>query len=560
MKKIDGVEMQGSGDVVAIQSDSYAQDKGPDDSGLFHGDDEIGYFPWCPLTKAKWFGFFFGILLWLIFYLVELDEDLPLANDCAAVTAITAVWWVFEVWPLPVTSLLPLILFPFFLVGTGKSMAKTYFTHISFLFVGAFLVDIAIEKVHLHKRVALNILLVFGVNPKLLMLGFMVVAGLISMFCSNTSTTIMLLPVATSLLDGRTDGKNAAWYEKGLLLSVAYGATCGGLSTPIGTPPNGVFMNAIETEFPNFPGIDFASWMGFALPISICMILGTWTVLVIIYARDVEIKLEKATLRNELKALGPMRRDEIAVACCLGLQVFLWITRPFILSPYIGKCADSSFGDKYSCEAADKKWSGYVDDGTMACIAAFLLFVIPSKDRRNEMVMTEADIALLPWGLLILFGGGFCIAEGFKVSGLSEVVGKLLEKFIVFGPYGMVTMMTFVIVFLTELTSNTATASIIIPPILGLAYENKINPFLTALPITVGASLAYMFPVATPPNAVIFATGKIRFREMMKTGFFLNILGIIIVPIFIFSTANIFGNLNEYPEWAETLKAEKDGC
>jgi len=526
---------------------------------------KIGTTPCLPWKGvwSKWetFGFVMGPLSFLVVSCIEMSDDFPKANDCLAVTFWCMFWWIFEVLPLSVTSFLPLILFPMLEIERGKSIANVYLNNVSFLFLGAFTVDIAIEKVMVHKRVALKFLLMFGLKPGRVIAGFIIIAGVISMFCSNTSTTIMLLPVALGIVEsaGHQIGEEEKIkLEKAVLLAVAHGATAGGISTTIGTPPNGVLFGNIEEYYPDSPTFEFQTWFGFAFPISVVMAIFLWCLLMIKYGRHINVELDSNFLQDELKKMGPVARDEWATALVLLLQVTLWVIRPYAFDPYVGVCDEGDYGSESGCVESGGEWTAYADDGVMACLSACLLFLIPSVKfcrkingtEVQDMILNKADFLKLPWDIIILFGAGFAIANGFKQSGLSDIVGEELGNFVELGNYGMVQMIAIVVVMLTELTSNTATASIIIPTVLSVATDKGIHPYLMAIPVTIACSMAWMTPIATPPNMVIFVTGKITFTEMMKTGFWLNIASIVIIPVAMFSTAHIFGDISEFPTWA----------
>jgi len=519
-------------------------------------------FPWNEVWGwRETFGFVMGPLSCLIFCFIELSDDEPKANDCLAITLWCMFWWVFEVMPLSITAFLPIILFPMMGIKRGKSIANVYLNNVSFLFIGAFTVDIAIEKVMVHKRIALKFLLGFGLNPGRVIAAFIIIAGVISMFCSNTSTTIMLLPVAMGIVETAGDQisrEGKVKLEKAVLLAVAHGATAGGISTTIGTPPNGVLFGNIGDTYPTSPEIEFQEWFGFAFPISLVMAVFLWCLLMVKYGRHINVDLDQSFLKEELAAMGPVARDEWLTLMVLNFQVMLWIIRPYALSPFIGECDDSNFGKESSCEDGGGKWTTFVDDGTVSCLAACMLFLIPSdkfvkkKDGVGvqDMILNKDDFLKVAWDIIILFGAGFAIADGFKSSGLSDIVGDKLGSFASLGNYGMVQMICIIVVMLTELTSNTATASIIIPTVLSVATTKQIHPYLMSIPVTISCSMAWMTPIATPPNMVIFVTGKITFTEMMKTGVWLNIASMLIIPIAMFSTAHVFGNLDEFPTWA----------
>jgi len=519
--------------------------------------------PWKGVwSKWETFGFVMGPLSFFIVIWIEMSEEFPKANDCLAITFWCMFWWIFEVIPLSITSFLPLILFPMLGIERGRTIANVYLNNVSFLFLGAFTVDIAIEKVLVHKRIAINFLLMFGLKPARVIAGFIIISGIISMFCSNTSTTIMLLPVAIGIVESaghQIDREAKLILEKAVLFAVAHGATMGGISTTIGTAPNGVFFGNIDESYPDNPSIEFQIWFGFAFPIFVVMAIVLWCLLMIKYGRHLNIELDSNFLQNELKEMGPMARDEWATGLVLLFQVTLWVIRPYAIDPWVGACSEADYDNESDCVDHEGKWTAYADDGVMACLSACLLFLIPSDKffrkvdgvEVQEMILNKKDFLKLAWDIIILFGAGFAIADGFKQSGLSDIVGEELGNFVSLGNYGLVQMITIVVVMLTELTSNTATASIIIPTVLSVANEKHIHPYLMSLPVTIGCSMAWMTPIATPPNMVIFVTGKITFREMMKTGVWLNIASMVLIPIAIFSTGHIFGDISKFPDWAK---------
>lgn len=530
-------------------------------------------------------GLILALTLFLTFVLVEFDPDYPRANEALAGTSVVAIFWIFEVIPVPMTSILPLILFPILGVNTSREVAGVYYNDVTFLFIGAFLIVIAAEDKKAHKRFALNLLTKFGSRPKSILLGFMVVSGVLSMFASNTSTTIMLVPIVQGLLDGKTD-EDSIKFTKASLLGIAYGATSGGIATLVGTVPNAIFAGLFKDEFPEGPDISFVAWFGWAAPISFIMLFSAWGVLVLTYLRGVEIDLDKETIRSQLKDLGPIRRDEIAIGLALAVMIILFLIRPYLLSPFIGFCID---GVNTTSTAADNStttslvsteifgvvestcggsWSSYISDGTIACLAALILFFVPSleakedvaedigtedksiRERPHKMVLTQKAFFKIRWDILLLFGAGFALANAFNSSGLSLIVGEQFRGFADLPDFGFVFMITFVVCFLTEIVSNTATVTILVPILLQVAVDIQRNPLLLGLPATVATSLAFMLPIATPPNTVVYASGKVTFADMMQAGFFLNLIGIMVVTCMTFISGNVFEGILEYPPWA----------
>lgn len=503
------------------------------------------------LSTPQRVGLVLGVLLAVIFSQVEISDDSPKANDALAVTALVVSWWVFEVTPIAITSLLPLVLFPLVEVQTGKVIAATYYNFISFLFIGAFLVVVAVQKVNAHKRFALKALQLFGTEPRWILLGFMVVSGVMSMFASNTSTTLLLLPLVSGLLEGREKTPDSERFHKAALLGVAYGASSGGVGSLTGSAPQLLVSSIVATRFPDAPAITFGSWMGFALPIALLLIVASWGVIYMVHLRGVKVALNKETLNDELKALGPLSQDEKSVSAVLVLMVVLWLIRPYALTPFIGTCTADGVNNEADCDDVGAKWTGFVDDGTVACLSAFLLFVIPSAANPGRMILDEDALNHLPWGILLLFGAGFAIAEAFSVSGLSAEIGGALSGLGDLNPVALVFIITTLVCYLTELTSNTATASIFTPILLEVGVQNQLNPLLLVLPATVATSLAYMLPISTPPNAIVFGTGKISFWDMIRTGFFINPIGIVVTVAFTFITGpTLAGDLNSFPDWA----------
>jgi len=500
------------------------------------------------------FGLILGPLFLLICSLIEFSEDHPKANEALACTGLIVIWWVTEVVPIPLTSIFPMILFPLTSVQLAREIARQYYNFVSFLFIGAFLVVVAVEKCNAHRRFALNALTHFGTSPRTVLFGIMLVSGVLSMFTSNTSTTILMIPVVNGYLQGRTKTADGKRFQKAALLGVAYGATSMGISTLIGTAPNAIFALFFSQRFPEGPSINFASWILFAFPIALIMLFISWGVLCMVYLRGIKVDLSRESLQNDLGSLGPMSRDELACGIVLLLMVILWLIRPYAIEPFLGECeGDFSLTDEASCEAVPGNvWSSFVDDSVVACFGAVLLFLIPSAENPGKMILDEDAFSHLPWGILLLFGAGFAIANAFQASGLSAELGELLGSLTDLSPFALVFCISCIVVLTTEVLSNTATISLYLPIVLTLAVENKINPLLVGLSTTIATSLAYQLPTATPPNAVVFATGRISFFDMIKAGIFVSWAGIFINSSFVFITGRSLTNLEEFPSWANS--------
>ena len=478
---------------------------------------------------------------------VELVPGKPEVTATLAITIWVAIWWVIEVVPLGITSLLPVVLFPLFGVMNGKTVSSSYFNHVIFLFIGGFIVALAIQKWNLHKRMALWILNFVGNSPGRLLFGFMFTTAFLSMWISNTATAMLMVPIIISIihkLEIINGEKAVRLFSLGLLLSIAYSASIGGIATLVGTPPNLSFARIFEVYFPLAPEISFSNWMIFALPISIVMFAVTWVYLYFFYVKNGNQwkNIERSELSDELKALGPMSQEEKVVGIVFFLLAILWMFRANITIGSFKIMGWSSLFENPS----------FINDGTVAILMAIILFVIPSKSQKGKFLMDWKAAENIPWEIILLFGGGFALAHGFKVSGLSSWFGGQLMFLSEVSPFILVLIIVFLITFLTEVTSNTATVETFLPILAGLAVSIEVNPLLFMIPATVAGSFAFMLPVATPPNAIIFGTKRVTIKDMAKAGFALNLIGTIIIAFGCYYWGRyVFGiELGVFPDWA----------
>ncbi len=368
------------------------------------------------------------------------------------------------------------------------------------------------------------------------------------MWISNTATAMLMVPIIISITQKLEilNGKKAVQlFAVGLLLAVAYSASIGGIATLVGTPPNLSFIRIFEIYFPNAPEISFSTWMKFALPISIIMFIVTWTYLYYIFVKKGGSwkSVDRNMLKDELKSLGPMSYEEKAVSVVFITLALLWMFRSSLT---IGSFEIPGWANLFNNPS-------YINDGTVAIAMAILLFIIPSKQKKEGFLMDWKTAEGLPWEIILLFGGGFALATGFKESGLSNWFGEQLVFLDGVSPLLLILIITFLITFLTEITSNTATVETLLPILAGLAISIQVNPLLFMIPATVAGSFAFMLPVATPPNAIIFGTRKVTIFQMAKTGFLLNLFGIIIITLMTyFWGTDILGiELNVFPSWAK---------
>jgi len=498
-----------------------------------------------PDRFKKWILLTVPLVCLAFLFLVDLKPGHPEITYTAAIALLMAVWWITEAIPLAVTALIPLILFPLFGVMSGKDVSGQYVNHIIFIFIGGFLVALAMERWNLHKRIALRILMVFGGNPKFILLGFMVATALLSMWISNTATTMMMIPIALAIvvkLEELLGIQKVGKFSIGIFLGIAYSASIGGIATLIGTPPNLSFVRIFQIFFPNGPEISFAQWFFFAAPISVFFLILAWLLLSLFFCSRNGIRVEKKLFVDEYRKLGPVSFEEKAVLVDFFALVFLWMFR-----------ADIQIGN-FSIPG----WSGlfpradFINDGTVAIAMAVILFLIPSRNQRGGRVMNWKTAARLPWNIVLLFGGGFALASGFKNSGLSQWMGEQLQGLSSLPPLLIVGCICLFVTFLTELTSNTATAEILLPILAALAVSIKVNPLLLMIPGTLSCSFAFMLPVATPPNAIVFGTDRIKVADMARIGLVFNLVGVIVITAALFLIGKaIFGiDLSVFTSWA----------
>ena len=468
------------------------------------------------LSEFKSYTFLIGPLLFLLFlFLNPLNLDTK-ACRVLAVAVLMIFWWITESLPMPVVALLPLILFPLLDIATISKTAAPYANEVIFLFMGGFLIGLAIEKCHLHKRIALTIVKWTGTSGDRIILGFILSTGFISMWLSNTATTMMMFPIAVSIIsvvkNTKIDAIKTANFSLAILLSIAYASNFGGMATIIGTPPNAVYATFINKTYDY--EISFASWMMLCLPIVILLLLGLYVVLVKwMHPNNIRSSSQmEEIIRDELQGLGPMTVSEKRVMAIFFGTAFLWITRGLI-----------------------NNITGLsIDDNMIAIFGGVLMFIVPagSKDVPEEKLLEWKDTRNMSWGILLLFGGGITLAGALQDAGLIEMLGKAIAQFSGTNVLLIVVMITVVSIFLSEVISNIGQVIVLAPVVTGIAEVLEINPFLLGMPMTLAASAAAMLPMGTPPNAIVFASGHISLKDMMRVGFVMNIVSIVLIVLF----------------------------
>jgi len=473
-----------------------------------------------PAYKKK--GFTIGLIVFALMLFMPAPDGLTEnAWKVAAIVSLMAIWWATEAIPVPVTALLPLALFPLFQITSFKSAALPYANPNIYLFLGGFMLAIAIERSGLHKRMALKMILAAGSSGMKLIGGFMLVAALISMFVMNTSTTLMLLPIGLAVcsvvattIPGLND-QDKKFFDTALMLGIAYAATIGGMSTLVGTAPNIVFSAfMLETYGVEISMID---WMTLGVPLAAVMLFSAWIILTkyVFPISFITSNDTKEHLHRMLDDLGPLSKDELKISVIFGLTALAWIFRKGL--------------DNFEL------LSGLTDAG-IAIISAILLFMIPSSNNKDDLLNWDSSNKL-PWGLLILFGGGLSIAAQINSTGLGVWIGEGLSILGTVPPIMLIFLVAALIIFLTEITSNVATTSTFLPVFGAVAIGLGILPVSLTVPVCLAASCAFMLPVATPPNAIVYGSGKFTIATMMKAGFVLNIIGIFVVTLFAYFIA-----------------------
>lgn len=500
-------------------------------------------------NRGKQIGFFLGPIVFVLMLLLPAPEGMKVeAWRVAAVTALMAIWWISEAIPIPATSLLPIAMFP--LLGIMKSSASTapYANHLIYLFMGGFFLAVTMERWNLHRRIALLTIKAIGTSPSKMIMGFMVATAFLSMWVSNTATTMMMVPIGLAVVQQatgfdhdqlRSGGEGVQFnFGRALMLGIAYAASMGGVATIIGTPPNTVMAGMVEKMF----GVEigFGQWMLFGVPLSVIMIAISWILLtkVLFPTGNMELAGGAKIIDDEYKKLGPMSKQEKQIVMVGCFVATFWLARGFLKkAPFVLDMMPHF---------------GYIADATIGILGALILFAIPTNFKKSEFLLDWKTAVKIPWDVILLFGGGLAIANGFAKTGLAAYIASQLgglegASMLIF--VGVVVLIT---IFLTEITSNTATATLLVPIMGSAAIAMGVHPFATIVGACVAASFAFMLPVATPPNAVIFGSGCVSIKQMAKTGLWLNIVGALLITVFVvYILPVLWGvDLNVLPEWA----------
>jgi sodium-dependent dicarboxylate transporter 2/3/5 len=450
----------------------------------------------------------------------------PLLSRMAAVTAWMAVWWFTEVVHLAVTALLPIVLLPLLGIADSKATASQYMDPIIFLFIGGFIIAFAIERWQLHQRIALKILMKVGTQPSRILLGTMLTSYLISMWISNTATVMMLLSAVLAVIvqieQHFKDEQHSHKMSAALLIGLAYSSTIGGMATLVGTPTNMIFLREYTEKFPGNNDMNFFAWFIIGFPLSLIFLLIAFFILKKMFIKkEAQLLLDKNYFSTAYQKLGAMSYEEKAVAILFSSTALLWFTR-----------ADIDFGI-----IKMKGWSNlfpnkdYLQDGTVAIVMALLLFFIPSRKEKGRALIIWEDITRLPFDIILLFGGGFALAKGFELSGLSNWLASQLKFTASTNIYVLIFGICILVTIISEFASNVACIQLMLPILLAIQKTMNVHPLLLMMPATLAASLGFMLPVATAPNTIVFGSHRIRVKDMLKAGLVLDIAGILLITL-----------------------------
>lgn len=495
--------------------------------------------------RIRWVGFAAGLVAAFATYFALPGDLAHPAKVTAAVAVLMGLWWMTEALPIPATSLVPLVAFPVLGDASVSAIGASYGNEIIFLFMGGFMLALAMQRWNLHRRIALMTVRAMGTKPSMVVAGFMIATGFLSMWVSNTATAVMMIPIGVSVLmlvagigkeiggaspaatgeqpEPASDAVKQAVIKSNfgtaLMLGIAYAASIGSLATLIGTPPNTLLAGHLRTA--HGINLGFGQWMIVGLPLAVIFLFLTWFLLTkVLFKGEIsEIPGGREMMTTEIDKLGKMSSGEIRVAVIFALAAISWVSIPLI---FPGNTP--------------------ISDAGIAMVVAVLLFILPGGAARGVRLLDWESAQQLPWGVLLLFGGGLALSSQFGSSGLTAWIGTQTERLGGLPVIGLVLVMTTGVIFLTELTSNTATAATFLPVASGVALGVGADPMLLTIPVALAATCAFMLPVATPPNAIAFGSGYVTIAQMVKGGVWLNLIGIVLITTLVMTIATwVFG-------------------
>lgn len=508
-------------------------------------------------STGRRIGLWAGLICCAILLAYPIDPTNLPASRLAGVALLMAIWWVTDAIPLFATALLPLVLYPLLGIMSGRATAPIYFNSTIVLFIGGFMIALTMERWDLHRRIALNIIHAVGGGPARIVLGFMIAAAFLSMWISNTATAVMMVPIGLAMIlkiEEQFGDEPTHAFSVGLMLGIAYGCSVGGLTTLVGTPPNLSFVRIFEILFPGAPSIAFGQWFVMALPIGLIMLVTAWLLITRVFYRvPEEITVDREVVETEKRELGSVSFEERAVLIVFVSTALLWVFR-----------VDLSLG--LFTIPGWSRWLPHpemIDDGTIAIAMASTLFFVPVRNRAGgaRTVMGPEVLPRLPWNIVLLFGGGFALAAGFQQTGLADLIGAKFEILTYLPPFVMILLICLALTFLTELTSNLATTEMILPILASVAVVTETHPLILMIPATLSASCAFMMPVATPPNAIVFGSERLTVPEMARIGLVLNLIGALVITTVVFTLGTIVFDIDPsvVPDWARSIASGVEG-
>ena len=464
------------------------------------------------ILNSKFLGLILGPVFFITILAIPFNALTPDAWKVIAVAAWMVIWWSTEAIPIPATALLPIVLFPLLDIFSIAEATAPYANPIIFLFLGGFLLALAMERHKLHERIALNLIKLTGTRPGGIILGFMIATAFLSMWISNTATALMMLPIAISVIqlfysDGKMD-KAERYFALCLMLGIAYSANIGGMATIIGTPPNVVLVGIVQEMLGR--QLSFSKWMLMGVPLMVVLLIATFFLMKIIYPYKAVGHLDhaKELIYERLRALGTPSTPEKLVLIIFSLTAFFWI---------------------FSAQINTFLPRPILNDTLIAMAGGLLMFSVPIDIKNYDFILHWKQTEKLPWGILLLFGGGLCLAGALEEVNIVGMIGEAVAAYQGIPYWLIILLLVTVVIFLTELMSNTALATIMIPVVLSIGQGLAIDPLLLAIPVALASSCAFMMPISTPPNAIVFASGHIKMRQMMRVGLILNIISVFII-------------------------------
>ena len=499
-------------------------------------------------SRGQRIGLWLGPLLFALTLLLDLEPGRPEITRMAAVALLMATWWITDAIPLFATALLPLLLYPLLGIEQTRATAPVYFNSTIVLFLGGFMIALTMEKWDVHRRIALWVIRSVGGGPARIVLGFMLAAAFLSMWISNTATAIMMIPVGLAVIlrmEEQFGRERTRAFSVAIMLGIAYACSAGGIATLVGTPPNLSLERIFQITFPEAPHISFGVWFVMAAPVSALMLASAWLLITQVFFRiPTEVAVDREVLESETRKLGPVSFEERVILAVFAATALLWVFRAPI---EIGRLTIPGWSTLLP-------YGNLIDDGTVAIAMASLLSLVPARSpgAKSRTLMGPDVVRGLPWNIVLLFGGGFALAHGFQTTGLARFIGDGFSGLGSVPPLFLILVICLTITFLTELTSNTATTEMVLPIFAAVAVSAGVHPLLLMIPATLSASCAFMMPVATPPNAVVFGSDRVRVSEMARVGIVLNLVGAVVITLVFRAMGPLLFGIEPgvLPDWA----------